>query len=236
MRPTLRKIHIKILGTFAVFIVCAILFAVIWRGLPQTQKDRAPSSVLYNEDGEIVMVDMSIKDLESRRDMISEKGGTDEDSDRDSGDERGDRPSAENRALPRHGDVVLSSGKPKELIFDRHQLTGLLGEDIGQRARRVVFHRQAFVRFMNTSARTAQFDLFEDVHLKVRFTPPSLYSTNAGLYSGTIDGDPNGKVRLFVAGKSAQGTFETATRTFRLIDGGSGQHFVVEERQAPRAK
>jgi hypothetical protein len=213
VRLSVRKIHLKILAWFAVFIGGAVFLAFFWLEYPPAQMERAPSSVIYNDEGELVMVDMSIKDLEV-----------------DSVDEGSHEAGMNSRSSPRRSEVVLSAGKPKKLIFDRRQLAGLLGEDVGLRARRVIFHRVAFVRFMKGPARAVQFDLFDDVKLKVRFVPPSLYNTNAGLYSGSIDGDPGGRVRLFVAGESVQGTFETSTRTYRLIDAGTSQHFVIEER------
>jgi len=197
------------------FIGGTIFLASTWLGDPHARNERAPSSAIYNDDGELVMVDLSAKDLEHSFD-----------------DENDDGLESKGGDLSHRSDIVLSAGRPKELIFDRRQLAGLLGEDVGLRGRRVVFHRQVFERFVNTSTRVVQFELFAEVRLKVRFAPSSLYGTNAGLYSGSVDGDVAGKVRLFVSGSSAQGTFETSTQTFRLIDGGSGQHFVIEERRA----
>lgn len=213
MRLLPRRVHFKVLLSLAIFLGFAIVLASLWRGLRFGTKaeERAPSSVVYDDEGEEVMADIPLKDI---------KNGFDEDLQRS------------DVTVVRRNFQVLSNGKPPAVIYDRHEIAALLGSGDGVRARRVVFHRDVFLRLVRSGA--VPFEFFENSRWTARFVPPSAFGTNSGLYSGTIDGEPEGRVRLFISGEKANGTFETPTRVFRLIEGAAGQHYAIEERRAPR--
>jgi len=168
--------------------------------------DRGPSSVIYNDDDELVMEEVGLEDLAEKKTA------------------RGNR-----------WDAVFSAAPGKKLITHPVELSHLTGSANGVRARAVVFQAAAFNRFVNTATRKVPLDLFDDVRVEVRFGPPPSYGPNTGVFSGAIDSDASARVHFFVSGNSIGGTIETSSRLYRILDGGKpGLHYIVEERRPNR--
>lgn len=169
--------------------------------------DRGPSSVIYNDDDEIVMEDTSLQELQERR---SSRGGGE--------------------------GKVFSPAPGKKLIVNPVEISHLSGSMQGAlRARAVIFDAQAFHQMVNSNNRKVPLELFDDVRFVVRFGPPPSYGPNDGVFSGSVDSDPSVRVQLFVSENSVGGTIETSNRLYRILNGGGkGLHYVVEERRSNR--
>lgn len=214
-----RRFILKLTSYISIFVGIAVLAAVLFNSLTTDTNqetdsltgERAPSSVIYDEDGEPVFWDQSLEEIE--------QAGTN------------DR---------RFGGISLHRSKSKDIlkhlgplsIAEAENKTGLPAK----RARRVLFHygnfKDAVTRMNHSQQRFVLFPLFNDTILRIRLERPSSYSVNTGVYWGQVENDENSRVRLFVEGSSINATIETKGRVYKILaaDGFGPEHVVLEER------
>lgn len=103
----------------------------------------------------------------------------------------------------------------------------------GDRARLVKVHRAILDQYSQTN-RKIPFELFPDTTLVVNMDPPSLYGVNDGvegtLFTGTVDGDPESKVRLQVTrSETMSGEIVAFGHEYRIIPAQLGLHLIIDK-------
>jgi hypothetical protein len=194
------KVYLKLATYTAGFVTLSVIFATIWN--TDRSLSRAPASDEFDEDGQIVFSNETIRDLEGER--RKSFGGT-------------------HAPLRRSGRVFTAV---KNLTgSETTQISGVKA----LRGDRVRFDVQEFTQTLKTQARKVELDLFDDFKLVAELSAPSSYAQNQGIYTGGISGDPSGQVRLFVEGSHISGVIEARGHIFRIIDAGDGTQIIIEE-------
>lgn len=104
----------------------------------------------------------------------------------------------------------------------------------GDRARLVKVHR-AILDQNSHANRTVDFELFPDTTLIVNMDPASLYGVNDGvegtLFTGTVQGDPESKVRLQVTrSETMSGEIVAFGHEYRIIPAQLGLHLIIDKK------
>jgi hypothetical protein len=207
-----QKVYFKIAVFSASFVALAAFTAVLcnfqWNNGSDQQREsehqlnRVPASDEYDENGDIMFSHETIQDLEAegRRSF----GGV---------------------RAPRHRDGNVFDHALSISAADASRISG----SNAIRARRATFDQGVFIRSVKTTARKVKLNLFDNYTVVAELRVPSVYSQNQGIYTGTIDGDPSGQVRLFVEGSKINGTIEAAGHSIRILEAGDGTHLIIEE-------